>query len=271
MRRQHRRCRRSPRLRLCHVGGFARRSGVTIRRGSARRYRTVRVCDALDPVASAGGAQSSQLNFGARRNAAASLSFTCAGLSSASLNAVAASWERRMLERSASTSSAFNAAAWTTNEETFRCEAAAARSSRALSAGLTRICRRSSFTVDTYSQWQYGKRLSSPNHSRNHGTPARRPRAPALTRDDARLPPRTTTAKQGRAVPSRSTHHRGDHRGDAHRGRQPGRAPTTLSLRKANPGSRTPRPPSRGTQARPTRASSSLAIAVTGRAASSGT
>ena len=41
-----------------------------------------------------------------------------------------------MLERSARISSAFDAAAWTTNAETFRCDAAAARSSSSLVRGI---------------------------------------------------------------------------------------------------------------------------------------
>lgn len=71
-------------------------------------------------------AQSSQLNLRLRRNARASRSLTPAGRSSAWLNAAAACGERRMPDRSARTSSALDAAAWTTNAETFRCAAAAA-------------------------------------------------------------------------------------------------------------------------------------------------
>ena len=71
-----------------------------------------------------------------------------------------------MLERSARTSSAFDAAAWTTNADTLRCDAAAARSSSALSAGPTRIWSRSSLIVDMYSRWQYSRGIVKPSTTR---------------------------------------------------------------------------------------------------------
>jgi hypothetical protein len=93
-----------------------RASAATGRRGRAidAGHRDARVCD------------DDSLDIGDNRR-----SLTSAGRSSASLNATAACAESRMLNRSARISSAFEAAAWTTNAETFRCEAAAVRSSNA--------------------------------------------------------------------------------------------------------------------------------------------
>ncbi len=93
------------------VAASARRTGAATRREPARRCRSGPGHAGSGQAAPAGGAQSIQRNLRLRRIELASRSLTAAGRSSASVNAAAASRDRRMLERSARISSALEAAA----------------------------------------------------------------------------------------------------------------------------------------------------------------
>src|ERR1035441_9585157 len=147
---------------LCHADGSVRRSDVAIRRAPARRSRTASGHAGAYRVLPGGVAQSSQVNVRVRLRACARRSLTWPGCSSASLNALAVDALSTMLGRSARTSSALAAAACNTNADTFRCAAAAARSSRNLSLRSTLIWSRCAFAVAVmHSQWQYNPRLSS--------------------------------------------------------------------------------------------------------------
>src|SRR5665213_2246903 len=124
---------------LCHVDGSVRRSDVAIHRAPARHSQTASARAGAYRAGPGGVAQSSQVNVRVRLRACARRLLSWAGCSSAWLNVLAVDALSTMLGRSARTSSALAAAACKTNADTFRCAAAAARSSRDLSLRSTRI------------------------------------------------------------------------------------------------------------------------------------